>query len=172
MRLLLLWAGVGMTTTALLLLVVAVVSRDVRVRRRATVVRALEVVVGGGHPGPLSGRVGRAVVLEVADRIGADSLAPVADLVRSTAADATSDLTSRRWVRRAKGLRTLMPLGLTVEELLAGLADRAPGVRAQAATAAAGRTEPEVIDALVRMLDDPAPYVRFQALDAVAHRGA
>jgi HEAT repeat protein len=171
-RQLLVDAGVAMLVVGVGVLVVAVVFREIRVVRRGRVDRALAAVIAEQPTGRLSRRVRRSVLVELADLFQQDTLEARAPGVRLTAAEATADLRSRRWLRRARGLRTLQSLGLTVDELLTGLHDRDGRVRAQAAVAAVGRAEPEVLDALVGLLTDRQPYVRFTALDAVSRRSA
>lgn len=170
MRELLIVVGVVLLAIGAAVLVSALIFREVRVVRRRRVERALAATVAERPTGRLSRRVRRSVLVELADLFQQDTLEQRVPDLRRTAADATADLRSRRWLRRARGLRTLQSLGLTVDELLAGLSDRDARVRAQAAVAAVGRGEPEILDGLVRQLTDPHPYVRFTALDAVSRR--
>ena len=172
MRALLILTGLGMLGFGVLVLVLALTIREARVQRRAHLEDALRDVVEGRPARRPPPRVRRGVVLELADRFAQDTLEGSAPHVGEVAAAATSDLNSIRWLRRARGLRTLQSLGLTVDELVGALGDRDRRVRAQAATAAVGRGEPEVVDALVRLLQDPDPYVRFTALDGVSRRSA
>ena len=177
MRLLLLLVGLLLTVGAGVALLAALVSRELRVRRRAAVDAALAAASTTGRSARrrsrrLSGDVRRAVLLELADRVSSETLRAQAPGVRRTLSEAEGDLRSRRWVRRCRGLRTLMTLGLPVPPLLRLLADRHPRVRALACAAAADRDEPELLYALVRLLSDPHPLVRFSALDAVGRRGS
>ena len=172
MRQLLIFVAVAMLVIGMTLLVTTLVVREVRVVRRRRIDGALTAAVAGRPPGRLSKRVRRSVLVELADRFQQETLEQRTPDLRRTLAEATADLLSRRWLRRARGLRTLQSTGLTVDELLAALSDRDGRVRAQAAVAAVGRAEPEVLDALVVRLTDPHPYVRFTALDAVTRRSA
>jgi hypothetical protein len=91
---------------------------------------------------------------------------------RRVAGAASRDLQRRSWVKRARGLRTLQALGVGNDQLLRLLADRDARVRALAATVASGYRHPALLRALVAMLEDAAPYVRYAALDALGRRSA
>lgn len=177
MRSLLLHVAAGTAVGAVLALLAALVCRELRVHRRDAVDRALQAASTTGRRARRRARllppgVRREVLLELADRVSSDTLRAQAPAVRRTLAAASADLTSRRWTRRCRGLRTLSTVGLPVEVLLPALADRSPHVRALACAAAGDRTEPELLTALVQLLSDPHPLVRFSALDAVGRRGS
>ena len=170
MRDLLLLAALVMATTAAMALATSLLVATVRVRRAGRVAE----LVAAGRLGdrPRSGWVRREVLLEYAERLTAASLRSAVPWSTESAAHAARDLRRRSWSRRARGLRTLQPLGVTDEQVTAALRDRHASVRSLAATAATGHTETAVRRALVRLLDDRAPYVRYSALDALTRRAA
>lgn len=170
MRELLELSGLVLLVLGAATVLVALGTREVRVARQRRTRAALAAVAAARPPGRLSKRVRRAVLLELAELFTQDTLEQQAPGHRATAVEATQDLRARRWTRRSRGLRTLQSLGLTTRELVRGLRDPHPRVRAQAATAAVDRDEPEVLEALVDLLQDEDAYVRFTALDAVTRR--
>ncbi len=171
MRELLLRAAGSMTALAALTLLGCVLVRESRVARRRTIEVLLADTSGGPRARPRSRRTRRALVLELADRLHGTSLTEQVPWVAEVRRQAVLDLTSRRWVRRARGLRTLHPLGLDDAVLRGALGDRDPRVRALAAGLARGRTEPQLLARLVTLLDDPTPVVRHATLDALTRRG-
>ena len=142
-----------------------------RVRRRSQVKEAVDAILVGSLPARISDRTRRGVLMELSERFVEATMPVLAPSARRVIGRGRRDLSSRRWLIRARGLRTLLPFGLTVDELLAGLNDPHPRVRAQAASVATGHTEPAILEALVARLSDPEPFVRFPALDALTRRG-
>ena len=146
--------------------------RDSRVRRRRAIVGLLAARSGGPLDRPRSSRVRRSIVLELADRLDGSSLREQVPWVGEVRQQGLRDLRSRRWVRRARGLRILYPLGVGDVVIRAALADHDPRVRTLAASLAGGRTDPRLLRRLVTMLDDPTPAVRHASLDALTRRAA
>lgn len=162
--------AVAMATIACLELMACLAIRVYRTRARARV----QSLITAERPVrcPRSRRLQRAALLEWADRLTGTSLRVEVPWTRRVAARALRDLQRRSWVRRARGLRTLQALGVSDEQLLRLLTDRDPRVRALAATVSTGNRHPDLVTALVRLLDDAAPYVRYAALDALGRRPA
>ncbi len=146
--------------------------RDIRVRRRRVVVGLLAARSNGPLARPRSSRVRRSIVLELADRLDGSSLREQVPWVGEVRQQGLRDLRSRRWVRRARGLRILHPLGAGDVVIRARLADDDPRVRTLAASLAGGRTDPRLLRRLVCLLDDPTPAVRHASLDALTRRAA
>ena len=146
--------------------------RDSRVRRRRAIVGLLAARSSGPLGRPRSSRVRRSIVLELADRLDGSSLREQVPWVGEVRQQGLRDLRSRRWVRRARGLRILHPLGVGDVVIRAALADHDPRVRTLAASLAGGRTDPRLLRRLVTMLDDPTPAVRHASLDALTRRAA
>ena len=146
--------------------------RDSRVRRRRTIVGLLAARSTGPLARPRSSRVRRSIVLELADRLDGSSLREQVPWVGEVRQQGLRDLASRRWVRRARGLRALHPLGVGDVVIRAGLADHDFRVRTLAASLAGGRTDPRLLRRLVALLDDPTPAVRHASLDALTRRAA
>lgn len=140
----------------------------VRARRRREVQAALAALATR----PPSARARRAVVLELADRLDGQALRATVPYLDEVLGEAERDVTSRRWVRRARGARTLATTHLDGARLLALLTDRDARVRALAASVAVGSVDARVCAAAVDLLDDEADYVRFAALDGLSRRGA
>lgn len=171
MRGLLLHTALVLIAIAACTLVLCLVVRDSRVRRRRAIVVLLAAPSTGPRARPRSRRVRRALVLELADRLHGRSLHEQVPWVDEVEQQALTDLRSRRWVRRARGLRTLYPLNLPDAALRGALDDPDPRVRALAANLARGRTDPSLLRRLVSCLDDPTPIVRQATLDALTRRG-
>lgn len=167
MRLLLLRSALVMAVAAGLVLLACVLVSCIRTRRRARIERLVE---DGRGRRPRSAWMRRAVLLEYADRLTGPTLRSTVPWSRQVLGAAVRDLGRRSWVRRARGLRTLAPLGISDFRLRTLLQDRDPRVRALAAGVATGRSDPAVLRALVGLLDGPAPYVRHAALDALTRR--
>jgi len=81
-------------------------------------------------------------------------------------------LKSRWWWRRVYAARSLTMLGAGVSLMERLLGDRHPRVRAQAADWAATHPSPEVISALLKLLEDPAKFCRFAAQNSLLRMGA
>jgi hypothetical protein len=169
-RQLLLIVGSAMAVIAALELLACLVIRAVRTRIRARV----QALISGRVPErrPRSRRLQRAALLEWGDRLTGAGLRAEVPWTRRVAGAASRDLQRRSWVKRARGLRTLQALGVGNDQLLRLLADRDARVRALAATVASGYRHPALLRALVAMLEDAAPYVRYAALDALGRRSA
>lgn len=170
MRQLSLFLAEVLALLAIGVLCAAVLTSELRRHRRRVIERVLSDADGSARP--RAARVRRALVLELADRLTATSLTDRIPWLEEVTDAARRDLTRRPWLRRAKALRTLQPLGLSDAEVSAGLGDRHSGVRALAATLATGRTSQEVLARLVLLLHDPTPAVRNAALDALTRRAA
>lgn len=84
---------------------------------------------------------------------------------------AESDCASMRWPRRLRGVDALTLLGGGEPVAAPLLRDRSPYVRAQAAEWAVEHPSPPVLSALLDLLDDPDPTVRFAGSDAVLRMG-
>lgn len=106
----------------------------------------------------LSGRQ-KQVVTQVAARVG---------LLEST----EKRLKSRFWWRRLHAARLLTLLGAGEGSMPGLMADRHPRVRAQAADWAATHPRPELISALLKLLEDPAKLCRFAAQNSLLRMGA
>ena len=87
-------------------------------------------------------------------------------------AHAEGECASRRWRRRLHAVRVLALLGGGERVVPALLADPRPEVRAQAAEWAADHPDPATSLRLVTMLEDPARFVRFTAMDSLIRLGA
>jgi bilin biosynthesis protein len=81
------------------------------------------------------------------------------------------DCGGRRWPRRLRGMDALTLLGGGAPAAAPLLRDRSPYVRAQAAEWAVEHPSPPVLSALLDLLDDPDPTVRFAGSDAVLRMG-
>lgn len=171
MQAILLRASTVMLALAVVALLTCVAVRDSRTRRRRAIVTLLAAGPDGTRPRPRSARVRRSIVLELADRLRGASLQQEAPWVADVLSQASRDLRSRRWVRRARGLRTLHPLGIGDAVVRDALVDPDRRVRALAAGLASGRSDPRLLARLVRLLEDPTPTVRHAALDALTRRG-
>lgn len=80
---------------------------------------------------------------------------------------------SRSWKRRLRGVRVLSGIGRHAEMVPALLHDPEVEIRAQVAEWALQSPTPEVIDALLHMIDDPAGLCRFTVQDTLIRmRGA
>ena len=84
---------------------------------------------------------------------------------------ARTDLGSRWWWKRLHAVRLLTALGPQSDEYGPLLDDRAPEVRAQAATWAAGDPTPEAIRRLADMVSDEDGRCRFAARTALIDIG-
>jgi hypothetical protein len=84
---------------------------------------------------------------------------------------ARSDCASMRWARRLRGIDALTLLGGGEPVAAPLLRDRSSYVRAQAAEWAVQHPTRPVLSALLDLLDDPDPTVRFAAADAVLRMG-
>jgi bilin biosynthesis protein len=84
---------------------------------------------------------------------------------------AVSDCASMRWPRRLRGIDALTLLGGGGAAAAPLLRDRSPYVRAQAAEWAVKQPSPTVLSALLDLLDDPDPTVRFAGSDSVLRMG-
>lgn len=94
-------------------------------------------------------------------------------VARATGIVACADAwcTSRRRAVRLRGVRLQARVGALPRSLPALLADPWAPVRAEAAQVAAAHAAPARIEALVGLLTDPAPLVRFAAKDALVRCG-
>ena len=171
LRLLIVAASV-MAALSLAALCTCLTVRDSRVRRRRAVVGLLAARSSGPLARPRSSRVRRSIVLELADRLDGSSLREQVPWVVEVKQQGLRDLRSRRWVRRARGLRILHPLGVGDVVIRAALGDQDPRVRMLAASLAGGRADPRLLRRLVALLDDPTPAVRHASLDALTRRAA
>ena len=81
-------------------------------------------------------------------------------------------LQSRLWWRRLRATRLLTLLGAGKGSMPRLLRDPHPRVRAQAADWAATYPSPEIIAALLNMLEDPAKLCRFTAQNSLLRIGA
>ena len=171
LRLLIVAASV-MAALSIAALCTCLTVRDSRVRRRRAIVGLLAARSNGPLARPRFSRVRRSIVLELADRLDGSSLREQVPWVGEVRQQGLRDLRSRRWVRRARGLRILHPLGVGDVVIRAALADHDPRVRALAASLAGGRADPRLLRRLVARLDDPTPSVRHASLDALTRRAA
>jgi HEAT repeat protein len=87
-------------------------------------------------------------------------------------AQAEARCASRGWRRRLHAVRVLALLGGGERVVPALLADPRPEVRAQAAEWAVDHPDPATALRLVTMLEDPARFVRFTAMDSLIRLGA
>ena len=172
MRGLLLTACLVMAVLCVAVVALCLIVRESRVGRRAAIVAMLAAPAGTARPRPHSSRVRRSIVLELADRLDGSGLREQAPWVTEVTERGLRDLHSRRWLRRAKGLRTLHPLGVADDVIREALDDPDARVRALAASLADGRSDPRLLARLVTLLDDPTPVVRHATLDALTRRGA
>lgn len=79
---------------------------------------------------------------------------------------------SRRWWRRLHGVRLLALLGRGEGLVPALLADSSADVRAEAAAWAAGTPDPEVVERLLDLLEDPETLCRLTVKDSLLRLGA
>lgn len=78
---------------------------------------------------------------------------------------------SGRWFKRLRGARVLTLLGGGEASMVPLFDDERPEVRAQAAQWAADHPEPEVVERLLVMLDDPHSLCRFTVQDSLLRIG-
>jgi HEAT repeat protein len=86
-------------------------------------------------------------------------------------ASAERGVRSRRWAKRLYSARVLTAFGIDSDLICGLMADRAPEVRAQAATWSTATPNEKGIDALITLLGDPDGLCRFAARDGLIRVG-
>lgn len=117
----------------------------------------------------LSPREKADILLDLVTSVGGSSqqmLGAIAEEVGILPA-ARLDIESRRWSRRLYAARVLTAFGVRSDSVAMLLQDRAPEVRAQAATWAAVAPSEATTELLLTMLDDSDGLCRFAAQDAL-----
>jgi hypothetical protein len=145
---------------------------------RRAVVAALsggesELAAACAHLSQLSERQVIAVLLDLAPSVSGDSRSILVDLGERAGVlkGARSGVRRHRWFTRLYSARVLTAFGVESEELGRLLSDRSSEVRTQAAAWSVVAPNPESIERLIGLLNDPDGLCRFAAQDALIRIG-
>lgn len=151
-----------------------------RARRRSAATTLARLLAGEGSVqdaaealGVLPSAAQAELLTAVARNLRGNRASALTSVARATGIVARADAWcgSRRRSVRLRGVRLHARVGALPQSLPALLADPWAPVRAEAAQVAAAHATAARIDALVELLTDPAPLVRFGAKDALVRCG-